>query len=185
MEYIVVTDTNIGLSQECFRSQFTVNNQIILPDSNYHYCGLELDVDDIEITHLHGITYIIIPSRIPYCNGSFCSIKIDYLFQLKDGKIWYDLVGSRRYMPSIYGDLNHDGQMDIIDFGGSLTEQQKKHTNPENEHLHFSAQLLTLKNHQWIPLKDKNNKAYYIFFSADDVYEQDTYKILDYYWPMK
>jgi hypothetical protein len=49
----------------------------------------------------------------------------------------------------------------------------------------FCIQALTLLNNNWVAMKDKEGKPYFIYLQVDDFFELENLKVLDYNWVSK
>ncbi|MEI8201383.1 MAG: hypothetical protein WCH34_00100 [Bacteroidota bacterium] len=162
-------------------SYIQINDKILLPDSNNLFWGLE--ITNASIYNLNGITYIILHSYAPKCNGSFCLIEYDQIFCIKGNKIEYQIIEGLQFPHDIYCDINNDGQLDRISFNGTFTKKQNSLMSHYKEY--YLVQPLIYQNNDWIPLKDPHGKNYFIFIQTDDKYEFKHFKILDFNWITK
>jgi hypothetical protein len=161
------------------KSRIEFNNTVIRQKKDEQYFGLDILYSE-KIT-LGENTYIILPSWFgEACNGSLCRAELDQIFEIKNDKVNYQVVLGLQGLSSIYCDLNNDGQLDQITFLGDCASP----VDASGEKLYYCVQVLTLSDNQWIPLKDKDNRSYFISFSiiAEDYPEMNSFKILDYNW---
>jgi len=156
------------------------NNQKILLDSNTSFEGLS--ITSANKTILGTTTYLVLSSWAPGCNGTFCRAEYNQLFQLKDGKVKYQIVDGWQSPSNIFCDLNNDGQLDLISFIGKCVSKKDSVESINPDKYYFCIQALTLVAETWMPLTDKNKIPYYIYMQVDDFFELDTFKIIDYNW---
>lgn len=161
-------------------SYILYNNQKILPDTNIGFEGLE--ITSAAKADLNGTRFLVLSCWAPGCNGTFCRVEYDQLFQIKGKEIKYQIIDGWQSPTNIYCDLNNDGQLDLISFvGNCFSKNDTIETNNPDKYF-FCVQAKTLENDTWVALTDKNKKPYYIYLQVDDFFELETFKVIDYNW---
>jgi hypothetical protein len=159
------------------------NNKKILPDSTIGFEGLSILSASKAV--LNGITFLDLRSWAPGCNGESCRAEYIELFQIKGKEVKYQMTLGTQSPEDIFCDLNHDGGLDWISFMGKHYSKNNSIETKNPDKYYFDIAALTLVNGAWVPLTGTNKKPYYIYLQADDLFDLDKFKIIDYNWPIK
>jgi len=161
-------------------SYFTLNDKKIPIDTAHKYSGFGFYL--ASKINLNGTLFLFINGYIKDCTGSFCRMQFDNCFQIRADKITFHIISGLQQPENIYCDINNDGNLDQICFFANASAEINNNIEINPNKYYLGVSLLTLKNDSWIPMTDKNNKPYYIYFQSDDYINFDTFKILDYNW---
>jgi hypothetical protein len=154
---------------------------------NYKWSGVDTKQEDIFLLDeksfryfsFRGNKYYYFDATIPHTGGSVDNICYFLIYNLKGENV--SAFYSCRYEgPLLFGNVNGDDQLDFLNF----RNEDFCTTVPGSDKATFELYSCNTKG-EFVKQKDKNNKPYFIEGNTGIGYNQDSFKIKSFNWPVK